>query len=68
MLASFKKNPTEQWGCHLTQGSDLGENYRQFADKVRNTFTRLIEGELDDIKDFYGPGNIKYNQVISDNS
>ena len=67
-LGSFKKTPTEQWGNQLTPGSDLGENYRKFAETVRNTFTKIIDGKLDDIRDFYVPGKIKYNQVEADNS
>lgn len=67
-LELFKKNPTDQWDYQLTPGSELGENYRLYADMVRNTFTRIIDGKLDDIRDFYYPGKIKYNQVVSDNS
>ena len=66
-LKPFKKNPTKKWGNHLTPGSNLGENYRLFAETVRNTFTRIINGELDDLKEFYVPGKKKYNQVIADN-
>ena len=67
-LKLFKKIPTAEWGSQLTPGSDLGENYRKFAETVRNTFTRIIDGKLDDIRDFYVPGKIKYNQVVADNS
>lgn len=67
-LEPFKKNPTLQWGSHLTPDSNLGENYRLFANIVRNTFTRIINGKLDDLKKYYEPGKIKYNQVIADNS
>ena len=67
-LKLFKKIPTAEWGSQLTPGSDLGENYRKFAETVRNTFTRIIDGKLDDIRDFYVPGKIKYNQVEADNS
>lgn len=67
-LKPFKKNPTKNWGNHLTQGSNLGENYRMFAETVRNTFTRIIDGKLDDLKQFYVPGKKKYNQVIADNA
>ena len=67
-LKPFKKNPTGQWGSHLTPGRNLGEQYRKFAETVRNTFTRIINGELDDLKEFYVPGKKKYNQVVADNS
>ena len=67
-LKPFKKTPTAQWGNQLTPGSELGENYRKFAEKVRNTFTTIIDGKLDDIRDFYVPGKIKYNQAVADNS
>ena len=68
VLKSFKKIKTTEWGGHLTQGSDLGEKYRKFADTVRNTFTQIIDGKLDDFKKFYTPGKKKYNQVVADNS
>lgn len=67
-LKPFKKIITTEWGSHLTPGSDLGEKYRKFADTVRNTFTQIIDGELDDFKKFYTPGKRKYNQVVADNS
>ena len=67
-LKPFKKNPTKSWGNHLTPGSNLGENYRIFAETVRNTFTRIINGKLDDLKKFYVSGKKKYNQVVADNA
>lgn len=67
-LKLFKKIPTAEWGSQMTPESDLGENYRKFAETVRNTFTRIIDGKLDDIRDFYVPGKIKYNQAVADNS
>lgn len=67
-LKPFKKINTAEWGSHLTPDSDLGEKYRKFADTVRNTFTRIIDEQLDDLKEFYTPGKRKYNQVIADNS
>ncbi len=67
-LKPFKKIATTEWGNHLTPGTDLGENYRKFANTVRNTFTQNIDGELDDFKKFYTSGKRKYNQVVADNS
>ena len=67
-LKPFKKIKTTEWGSHMTPGSDLGEKYRKFADTVRNTFTQIIDGKLDDFKKFYTPGKKKYNQVVADNS
>ena len=67
-LKPFKKIKTTEWGSHLTPDSDLGGKYRKFADTVRNTFTRIIDEQLDDLKIFYTPGKRKYNQVIADNS
>ena len=67
-LKPFKKIKTTEWGSHMTPGSDLGEKYRKFADTVRNTFTQISDGKLDDFKKFYTPGKKKYNQVVADNS
>ena len=65
-LKPFKKIKTTKWGSHLTPDSDLGENYREFADTVRNTFTRNINGKLDDLERFYVKGKIRYNHVPVD--
>ena len=65
-LKPFKKIKTIKWGSHLTPGSELGENYRKFADTVRNTFTRNINGKLDDLERFYVKGKIRYNHVPVD--
>ena len=65
-LKPFKKINTAEWGSHLTPDSDLGEKYRKFADIVRNTFTRVINGKLDDLERFYVKGKIRYNQVFID--
>lgn len=65
-LKPFKKIKTTKWGSHLTPDSDLGEKYRKFADIVRNTFTRVINGKLDDLERFYVKGKIRYNQVFID--
>jgi hypothetical protein len=65
-LKPFKKIKTINWGSHLTPGSKLGENYRKFADTVRNTFTRNINGKLDDLERFYVKGKIRYNHVPVD--
>jgi len=67
-LKPFKKIKTTEWGSHLTPDSDLGGKYRKFADMVRNTFTQIIDGKLDDFKKFYTPGKKRYNQVVADNS
>lgn len=62
-LKHFKKVKTTEWSSHLTLGSDLGDKYRKFANMVRNTFTRVFNGELDDLECFYVKGKIRYNQV-----
>ena len=67
-LKPFKKIKTTEWGSHLTPNSDLGEKYRKFADLVRNTFTRVTNGKLDDLERFYVKGKIRYNQVLIDDS
>lgn len=62
-LKPFKKCKTKDWSRVLTPGSERGDNYKKLADKVWETFTDIIDGQIEDKDNFYVPGKIKHNRA-----